>query len=143
SRGPNGILFGISDVGGLINQTSKQAQTRRDAATLRYSFGTEHRNRSEMDANKVIVKDKLALLVAAVHQENGGWQTHDFQDKDRIYGSVVVRPTSKLVFNAMAETGRDRSAVVVPFTPGDEVLAWYDNRQAKGVGAVTFAPTNA
>ena len=32
SRGPNGILFGISDVGGLINQTSKQAQARRKRA---------------------------------------------------------------------------------------------------------------
>jgi iron complex outermembrane recepter protein len=143
SRGPNGILFGISDVGGLINQTSKQAQTRRDSALLRYSFGTQHRNRSEMDANKVIVKDKLALLVAGLHQENGGWQTHDFQDRNRIYGAVVFRPTRNLVFNAMAETGRDRSAVVVPFTPGDEVLAWYDNRQARGAGAVTFVPTNA
>jgi iron complex outermembrane recepter protein len=143
SRGPNGILFGISDVGGLINQTSKQAQTRRDAATLRYSFGTQHRNRSELDANKVLVKDKLAVLVAALHQENGGWQTHDFQDKDRLYGSIVFRPTRRLLFNAMAETGRERFSVVAPFTPGDEVLAWYDNREARGVGAVTFAPTNA
>jgi iron complex outermembrane receptor protein len=143
SRGPNGILFGISDVGGLINQTSKQAQARRDAATLRYSFGTQHRNRSELDANKVLVKDKLALLVAALHQENGGWQTHDFQDKQRIYGSVVFRPIQRLSINAMAETGRERNAVVVPFTPGDEVLAWYDNRQARGLAAVTVIPTNA
>ena len=54
SRGPNGILFGISDVGGLINQTSKQAQTRRDAAMVRYSFGTEHRSRLEVEGNKVL-----------------------------------------------------------------------------------------
>jgi iron complex outermembrane recepter protein len=143
SRGPNGILFGISDVGGLINQTSKQAQLRRDAATLRYSFGTEHRSRAEMDANKVIVKDKLALLIAGVDQENGGWQTHDFQDKERIYGALVFRPTAKILINAMAETGRDRYSVVAPFTPGDEVLAWYDNRQARGIAAVTAAPLSA
>jgi iron complex outermembrane receptor protein len=143
SRGPNGILFGISDVGGLINQTSKQAQTRRDAAMVRYGFGTEHRRRLEVEGNKVLRKDRLAVLVAALDQENGGWQTHDFQDKERLYGAVTFRPTSRLSFHAMAETGRERRAVVVPFTPGDEVLAWYDNRQARGLGAVTVAPLNA
>ena len=142
SRGPNGILFGISDVGGLINQSSKQAQARRDSALLRYSFGSEHRSRAEVEANKVLVKDRLAVLVAALDQENGGWQTHDFQDKERLYGAVTFRPTSKLTINGMAETGRERRAVVVPFTPGDEVLAWYDNRQARGTSAVTFAPLN-
>ncbi|MDO8539337.1 MAG: hypothetical protein Q7S40_02770 [Opitutaceae bacterium] len=143
SRGPNGILFGISDVGGLINQTSKPAQTRRDSATLRYSFGSDHRSRAEVDGNKVLLKDRLAVLVAAVDQENGGWQTHDFQDKERIYGAVTFRPTPRLSVNAMAETGRERRAVVVPFTPGDEALAWYDNREARGVAAVTAAPLNA
>ena len=143
SRGPNGILFGISDVGGLINQTSKQAHTRRDAAMIRYSFGTEHRSRLEVEGNKVLLKDRLAVLVAALDQENGGWQTHDFQDKERIYGAVTFRPASKLSFHAMGETGRERRAVVVPFTPGDEVLAWYDNREARGLAAVTATPLNA
>lgn len=143
SRGPNGILFGISDVGGLINQTSKRAQAHRNSAMVRYSFGSEDRNRVEFEANRVLIPQKLAVLVAAVDQENGGWQLHDFQDRERIFGAVAFRPTPKISVQLMGETGREHRAVVVPFTPGDEVLAWYDNRQALGVGAVTFAPLNA
>ncbi len=140
SRGPNSILFGIGSPGGLFNQTSKIATTGRDTANIRYGMGSWQRGRLEVDANKVLVKDKVALSVAALHQENGGWRAFDFQDKKRIFGSVTYRPTRSLSFTAMGETGRDIGAVIRSTVESDEALAWYDNRQAFGVGAVTFAP---
>src|SRR6185436_20868903 len=57
SRGPNSVLFGVGAVGGVINQSSKVAVTHSDSAMLRYGMGSFDRHRSEMDANKVIVKD--------------------------------------------------------------------------------------
>ncbi|MBI5767014.1 MAG: TonB-dependent receptor plug domain-containing protein [Verrucomicrobia bacterium] len=143
TRGPNSILFGVGAPGGLINQTSKTAVLYRDSATLRYGFGSWDQNRAEFDANKVLKKDRLAIAAAGLNQASGGWRQFDFQDKRRGFASVVARPVRTLTVTAMGELGRDRGAVVKTFPPTDEVLAWYDNRAARGESAVTVTPTTA
>ncbi len=142
SRGPNSILFGLGAPGGLINESSKTANPDRDTAALRYSLGSFGRSRFEVDANKVLKKNRLAVSLAGVQQENGGWRAFDFQDKKRIFGSATVRPTRQIKFTAMGEVGRELNAVIRNTVETDEALAWYDNRNARGVSAVTFAPTN-
>jgi iron complex outermembrane receptor protein len=143
NRGPNSILFGLGSPGGLINETSKVANTARNSAQVRYSTGSFHRSRLEVDANKVLKKDFLAVSVAGLLQENGGWRAFDFQDKKRVFGSVTVRPTREIKFTAMGEVGRDINAVIRSTVETDEVFAWMDNRDARGVAAVTFTPVNA
>ena len=142
SRGPNSILFGIGSPGGIVNQTSKVAQLGRAALTLRHGAGAWDRNRTELDANRVLLPGKLALSVAALHQENGGWRAWDFQDRRRLFASVVARPHPRLTLTAMGETGRDIGAVIRNTVDSDQFLAWYDNREARGVAAVTFTPNN-
>ena len=143
TRGANSLLFGVGAPGGVLNQSSKTAVTHGNSATLRYGFGSWSRSRSEFDTNRVLVKDRLALALAAVHQENGGWRQFDFQDKNRVFASVTARPSRSLTLQAMGEIGRDRGAVIKTLPAVDEMLAWYDNRAARGVEAVTFAPTTA
>jgi iron complex outermembrane recepter protein len=142
SRGPNSILFGIGSPGGLLNESSKIAATHRDSGTIRYGMGSWGRSRLEVSGNKVLIKDKLAVSIAALDQENGGWRQFDFRDKERIFGSVTYKPLRTLTFTAMGETGRDINAVVRSFSDSEQVLAWYDNREARGVNAVTFVPNN-
>jgi iron complex outermembrane recepter protein len=91
----------------------------------------------------VLSRDKLAVSLAAVHQENGGWRNFAFNDKQLAFGSVTFRPVSRLTLRAMGEVGREIRAVTTSYTQVEEVLAWYDNRQARGIDAVTFTPTNA
>jgi iron complex outermembrane receptor protein len=143
NRGPNSILFGLGSPGGLINETSKVANTARNSAQVRYSTGSFQRSRLELDANKVLKKDFLAVAVAGLLQENGGWRAFDFQDKKRVFGSVTVRPTREIKITAMGEVGRDINAVIRSTVETDEALAWMDNRDARGVAAVTFTPVNA
>ncbi len=143
TRGPNSILFGIGSPGGMLNQSSKVASTRGDHGNLRVSFGSWNRGRREFDANKVLQKDRLAVSVAAVQQENGGWRAFDFQDKKRIFGSVIFRPIRTIKITAMGETGRDLGAVIRATVETDQALAWYDNREAFGVSTVTFTPNNS
>ncbi len=142
SRGPNSILFGVGSPGGLINASSKTASTLRDTASVRYGMGSNDRHRLELDANKVLRKDRLAMSIAGLLQENGGWRAFDFQDQKRIFGSVTVRPIRTVKVTAMGEVGRDIRAVVRNTVETDEALAWYDNREANGVSAVTFTPNN-
>lgn len=143
SRGPNSILFGIGAPGGLFNESSKVASPLRDAGSVRYSFGSFERSRVELDGNKVLIPKKLAVSIAAVDQENGGWRQFEFNDKERIFGSVTYRPHRNLTFTAMGELGRDENAIVRSFSDSEQMLAWYDNREARGVSAVTFTPGTA
>jgi hypothetical protein len=142
NRGPNSILFGLGAPGGLINESSKVASTTRDSASVRYGTGSFARSRLELDANQVLRRDRLALAVAGLQQESGGWRAFDFQDKKRIFASVTARPTRAIKLTAMGEIGRDTNAVIRNTVETDQALAWYDNREARGVGAVTFAPNN-
>ena len=143
NRGPNSILFGVGAPGGLINESSKIANTARESALMRYGTGSFDRHRLELDANWVLRKDRVAMSVAGLHQENGGWRAFDYQDKKRVFSSITVRPTRSLTITAMGEIGRDLTAVIRNTVETDQALAWLDNRNAKGVSAVTFDPNNA
>jgi outer membrane receptor for ferric coprogen and ferric-rhodotorulic acid len=142
NRGPNSILFGLGAPGGLINESSKIASTARDSAIVRASAGSFDRHRLELDGNWVLRKDRVAMSVAGLHQENGGWRAFDYQDKKRIFSSITVRPMRSLSVTLMGEIGRDLTAVIRNTVETDQALAWLDNRDAKGVSAVTFAPNN-
>ncbi|MCB1122667.1 MAG: hypothetical protein KJT03_14030, partial [Verrucomicrobiae bacterium] len=140
SRGPNGVLFGVSLAGGLINQTSLVANTYRDSGRVRYSFGSFSRDRAEFRYNKVLVEDKLAFVIAGVNQDNSTWHDWAQQDKERLYGAITWRPTEKITFRANYEDGWDYRTTEFPSTVVDGVLPWYDNMLALGMDAVTFAP---
>jgi hypothetical protein len=142
SRGPNGILFGVGNAGGMMNQSSILAVTNRDSARLSYEFGDYSASRLLLRFNKVVIPKKLALAVAAVDQENSGWRKPDFQDKERLYTTLTFSPTKKITFRAMGERGHEHRASIAPYLAFDGGLAWLDNRNARGVDAVTFTPTN-
>ena len=145
SRGPNSILFGVGGAGGMINQTSMLASTQRNSGRVSYQFGNNNSeaNRTEFRFNRVVVPKKIGLAVAAVHQENAGWRKPSYQDKDRLFATVTITPTEKITIRAMGERGHENSSVIAPFGAFDGGLAWLDNRNALGAGAVTFAPTTA
>jgi len=145
SRGPNGILFGISSAGGLINQSSILATTSRDSGKVSYEFGSGAvaAKRWEIRANQVVVPKKLAVAVSAVDQQNTGWRKPDYQDKRRLFGTLTFTPNDRVTLRVAGERGNEFGSRVAPYPLFDGSLAWLDNRNAKGVAAVSFAPTNA
>ncbi|MFL3658703.1 MAG: TonB-dependent receptor plug domain-containing protein [Opitutales bacterium] len=132
SRGPNGILFGISNAGGLTNQTSIVANTNRDSGRVRVRLDSNQGMRSEVRYNKVLMEDRLAMAIAALDQEGEGWRTGTFDDKERFFGAMTYKVNDSLVLRGNYETGRDFKALVKPMTIRDNALAWYDNFTALG-----------
>jgi iron complex outermembrane receptor protein len=126
SRGPNSILFGLSSAGGMISSSTAQANAQKNKRRLKYTFGSDNQSRSEVLLNQVLIKDKLGLTLAGLHQENAAWRDFDFDDRDRLYAAVTWTPTKKLTIRAMGEAGKDVRANVKPFGPGDQVQAWID-----------------
>jgi hypothetical protein len=145
SRGPNGILFGISSAGGLINQSSILATTNSNSGKISYETGSGAvaAKRWEIRANQVVVPKKVAFAFASVDQQNSGWRQPDYQDKRRFFGTLTFSPNDRITLRVSGERGNEFGSRVAPYPLFDGALAWLDNRNAKGVAAVTFAPNNA
>ena len=142
SRGPNGILFGISEAGGIINTTPLRANTFSDSGQLKYTTGTESRSRFEGRINKVLFKDVLGVTVAGLKQNNGGWREYMFDDRERLYGAIKWTPTKRLTIQAWGESGDQRVSRLRDWGASDRFLPWYINKQKYGLDAVTFLPGN-
>ncbi len=130
SRGPNGILFGVSNAGGITNQTSIVASTNRDSGKISLRLTDEGGMRSQIRLNRVLLEDRLGLTIAALDQEETGWRDGDYNDKERIFGAMTFKASDRLTLRANYESGHDRRALVKPITVRDQALAWWDNVQA-------------
>ncbi len=140
SRGPNGVLFGVSAAGGLINQSSIVANTQRDSGRIRFSFGTSERKRAELRLNKVLVEGKLGVTIAGLYQENGHWRDWVSDDRKRFYGAMTWKVNDKITLRGNYENGFHHKTTLQPSVITDRALPWYDNMLASGLDAVTFEP---
>ncbi len=140
SRGPNGVLFGVSAAGGIINQSSIVANTQRDSGRIRLSFGTSERKRAEIRLNRVLIEGKLGLTIAGLYQENGHWRDWISDDRERIYGALTWKVNDEITLRANYEDGMHHKTSIQQSPLTDRVLPWYDNMLASGVEAVTFEP---
>lgn len=97
SRGPNSVLFGFGSPGGIINMSTKQALTGANFGSLEFAIGEVIDNRVQLDQNLVVIKDKVAVRVNALHQEKTGWRflTHD--DVNAVSVAATFRPFEKSV----------------------------------------------
>jgi iron complex outermembrane receptor protein len=108
-RGPNAFLYGEADVGGAQNQLTKRGLFTRDLTRLRLMLGNEDLRRAEIDINRRLVKDKLAVRVSAVTSENKSWIDNVRREFSGIYAAVSYRPFRSTVVHVMAEHAESRS----------------------------------
>ena len=140
SRGPNGVLFGVSAAGGIINRSSIVANTYQDSGEFRYSAGTSSRDRAEFKLNKVLIEDKLAVAIAGLNQDNSNWRDWVSQDKERVFGALTWRPNDRLTLRANFEDGWEHRTSVQPSMITDRGLPWYDYSLVTPLEDITFSP---
>ncbi|MBL9186173.1 MAG: hypothetical protein JNK23_01710 [Opitutaceae bacterium] len=110
-RGPNAFLYGEADVGGAQNQVTKRGLFTRDISRVRLMLGSNEMKRVELDLNRRLVKDKLAVRFAAVASRNESWINNVERDFRGLYGAVTYRPFSKTTVSVMAEHGRTEAVL--------------------------------
>jgi outer membrane receptor for monomeric catechols len=91
SSGPNSILFGFGQSGGLVNIMTKSAQLHRNRTAIRAQFGQWDFSRYEVDHNQVIIKDKLAVRLNGLQQWGGGWRKYEAGASMNTTTAVEVR----------------------------------------------------
>ena len=143
TRGPNSILFGIGNPGGITNSISKRAKFV-DANQLSFRADTNDSIRGTFDANKVLLKNRASLRVAGLKEENHTNRKPSDRRANRLYGALTIKPSVNTTIRANAEHGRIDALNVRPWAASDGLTGWI-NAGSKDIpdgteaGAATYA----
>jgi outer membrane receptor protein involved in Fe transport len=110
-RGPNAFLYGEADVGGAQNQITKRGLFTRDVTRLKLMAGSDDFRRAELDVNRRLVRNKLAVRLAAVQHNNGSWADEIRRDFRGIYGAATYRPFRNTQISVMAEHAKNTAVL--------------------------------
>lgn len=104
NRGPNSILYGIGSAAGVLNVSTKQAETHRTFSNASLRVDSWGGYRASLDTNIPIIEDKFALRVALLHGEEESWRSYGHNDQDRIFLNAKWNISDKTTFTAEYET---------------------------------------
>jgi catecholate siderophore receptor len=130
SRGPNAILFGLGSPAGIINQGLIRADYRnRGSVTYRIGSNTTDNfsNRVALDINHSLSPNKLALRVAALHDDEKFKQKPAFEDDHRIFLSALYEPFKATALRVSYERGKIRANRPTPVMPLDNITPWFES----------------
>ncbi len=82
TRGPNSILFGTGAPGGMLNFRTKSANTVRDSNNIELKLGDFETHRAVFDINRVLIKDRLAVRLMGLYDNEGNSQPYQFLRKN-------------------------------------------------------------
>lgn len=110
-RGPNAFLYGEADVGGAQNQITKRGLTSRDISRVKLMAGSFNMLRGEIDFNRRIIPNKLAVRVAAVKSYNESFIDNVERDFRGAYAAVTYLPFRNTKISVMAEHSESDAVV--------------------------------
>ncbi len=128
-RGPNSILFGTGSPAGIVN-TSVNDASFKTAYNVENRVGQFGSLRNSVSLNQSLIKDVLAIRVAAVVDDEKYEQKPAFNSSKRYYGALRLDPKlfgedSHTSFRAKYETGKVNSNNPRSAPPIDEITPWF------------------
>ncbi len=132
SRGPNAVLFGIAQAGGLINENTKQALTGRAFAKASFMFADHDSWRATLDVNRPLIADKLALRLNLVGGQINDFRHYAFKAQRRGALTVTYNLSKNTQVRVEYEHGQVDDNQPKPYAIHDQVMPWL------GAGRPTF-----
>ncbi len=127
ASGPNSILFGLGQAGGLVSLSGKKANLNRQRTTVKAIFGSWHYERYEGDHNQVLIPRKLSLRLLGAYHNNQGWRHWDFNDTARWSAAVAYQPLKHTTIHASFEKGHVDNSLTINWNAQDQVTGYWDN----------------
>jgi outer membrane receptor protein involved in Fe transport len=125
NRGANSILFGLGSPAGIANTTLKQARYS-DFGEIRYRLDGEGTHRGELDYNKELIDEKLAIRLGVLVDRTKFRQEPAYEDDDRFYVNVNARPWKGAAVRGWAETGKRKANRPSLIFPASTVKFWFE-----------------
>ncbi len=126
ARGPNSILFGIASAGGLLNASTKQAQTNRSFRGAQLVYGSYDLRRASIDINQSSFNGKLGVRFNAVASKEQAYQHYAGNEDTRGHLAVKYDVRPNTVIRAEFEKGETFRVAADNTELGDNVLRWFD-----------------
>ena len=138
SRGPNAVLAGVGNAGGIIDSTMRKAAFK-DSYRAVSRFSSYHSHREELHFNKVIIPQRLAVRLDLLNDEQRFRQKPAYATDRRLYAALnyrVVDPArgsflGRGTFRANLETGNIDGVPPDPLTPTFTVPNWFNSINPK------------
>jgi outer membrane receptor protein involved in Fe transport len=126
ASGPNSVLFGVANSAGSINTSTLQAVTQRNHLKLQAQMGSWSSYRGSVDANVVVVPDRVAVRLMGMHQQREDWRHWNDRKDDRFTASLRIIPSKRTRTNLVASFERADlwSNWAQPMNLGDSVSFW-------------------
>ncbi len=124
ASGPNSILFGSGDAGGLVSLASKKASVNRTKYSGQAVFGSWAYQRYLTDLNQVLIPKTLAFRLNGLYGNAKGWRRYESSDVKRATGSVTYKPFSRTTISVNYEDGLVENSVGVKWNTTDQVTRW-------------------
>ena len=111
-RGPNAFLYGEADLGGANNLVTKHGLFTRNLTRAKLMLGADevsdntggnNLRRVELDLNRILVRDKLAIRFAGVVSDADGWADNQKRQIRGVYGAITYRPFKKTSISVLFE----------------------------------------
>lgn len=118
NRGPNAILFGVGSPAGVVDHALLAPNLSRNANKIELRYGDNDSLRRSVDFNRVLLPNRLAFRIAALHDDERYDQRPAFEEKKRIYGALTFEPFKSNALRLNFESGRTRAnrpITVLPF----------------------------
>ncbi|MBK1879723.1 TonB-dependent receptor plug domain-containing protein [Pelagicoccus mobilis] len=144
-RGPNSVLFGVAGASGIVNSALKKASFQ-DQYRVENTLDEFGRVRFVLDANKVLIEDKMAFRLIGLDDAEKYRQDEAYKDTQRIYATLQYNP--QIIGGDQAPTNiqlsyehGDIAANSPRFTPPDDrITAFFD---PNGLNRQVFHPQAA
>jgi len=133
SSGPNSILFGMGQPGGMVNLTSRRANLQRNTFRVTNVLGTWFDPgkrwdyyRMNFDYNIVLVPRAMAFRLMGLYQDgnNNSWRYWVKSRDRRINPAISIKPFQNTQINISTEFGRTQTTPSISWNAADRVTAW-------------------
>ncbi len=140
SRGPNSVMAGISQPGGTINSSTKQARLTQAFERSSVMLGSYDSKRVTLDVNRPLGR-KLAVRLNAVYNDNNEFRLFQHQTHLRAMLSATYQLSERTRIRAELERGEIESNQPTGDTLRDYSLAWMDAGRPTAATQVAIANT--
>ncbi len=127
SRGPNAILFGAGSPAGVVDTAMLHADLRKFEGKTSFTFGAHGSNRTVLDVNLPLIRDRLALRLIGLDNRTEYRQRPAFDDKRRLNVAVTAKPFRNTTVRANYEVGNNRNRSPQSVLPWDNVTPWLNS----------------
>jgi hypothetical protein len=128
-RGPNSILFGLGSPAGLINNTLKVPNMRKDSYVAELRAASYGSFRQSLDVDQTLIPGQLGVRVIGLNDEAKYRQDFTFNHDKRLFGAVRWKPKlgDKIdtQIDVQVESGRIKGNRPIAGTPGDFMSVWF------------------